>query len=57
MEPEYDHRFSTCPPDALAVIRWYEKATVGSEGTRWDATALGRIMATDVFQTRAPGLR
>ena len=28
MEPEYDHRFSTCPPEALAVIRWYEKATV-----------------------------
>jgi NAD(P)-dependent dehydrogenase (short-subunit alcohol dehydrogenase family) len=36
---------------------WYEKETVSSDGTRWEATTLGRIMATDIFHTRAPGLR
>ena len=36
---------------------WYEKVSVSSGGNRWDATTLGRIMATDVFHTRAPGLR
>jgi len=36
---------------------WYEKATVSSDGARWDAATLGRIMATDIFHTRAPGLR
>jgi NAD(P)-dependent dehydrogenase (short-subunit alcohol dehydrogenase family) len=36
---------------------WYEAATVSSGGTRWDATKLGAILGTDVFGTRAPGLR
>lgn len=36
---------------------WTEERTVSNGGTRWDATKLGGIMATDVFQTRAPGLR
>jgi NAD(P)-dependent dehydrogenase (short-subunit alcohol dehydrogenase family) len=36
---------------------WAEAATVSANETRWDATALGRILATDIFGTRAPGLR
>ena len=36
---------------------WYEKESVSNGGARWDAATLGRIMATDVFHTRAPGLR
>jgi NAD(P)-dependent dehydrogenase (short-subunit alcohol dehydrogenase family) len=36
---------------------WYEKATISSDGRRWDATTLGTRLATDIFHTRAPGLR
>ena len=36
---------------------WTEAATVSANETRWDATTLGRILATDLFGTRAPGLR
>jgi len=36
---------------------WTEAATVSASETRWDATTLGRILATDLFGTRAPGLR
>ncbi len=36
---------------------WYEKATISSDGKRWDATTLGARLATDIFHTRAPGLR
>ncbi len=36
---------------------WYEAATVSSGEKRWDATRLGMILATDLFGTRAPGLR
>jgi NAD(P)-dependent dehydrogenase (short-subunit alcohol dehydrogenase family) len=36
---------------------WHEAATISSDGKRWDATTLGMRMATDVFHTRAPGLR
>jgi NAD(P)-dependent dehydrogenase (short-subunit alcohol dehydrogenase family) len=36
---------------------WYEAATVSSGEKRWDATKLGMILATDLFGTRAPGLR
>jgi len=36
---------------------WTEAATVSAGETRWDATTLGRILATDLFGTRAPGLR
>ncbi|HEX4220843.1 MAG TPA: SDR family NAD(P)-dependent oxidoreductase [Pseudonocardiaceae bacterium] len=36
---------------------WHEKATISNDGKRWDATTLGVRLATDVFQTRAPGLR
>jgi NAD(P)-dependent dehydrogenase (short-subunit alcohol dehydrogenase family) len=36
---------------------WQEIATISSGQKRWDATRLGQLMATDIFRTRAPGLR
>ena len=36
---------------------WSEKVAVSSGEKRWDATTLGRVFATDLFSTRAPGLR
>jgi NAD(P)-dependent dehydrogenase (short-subunit alcohol dehydrogenase family) len=36
---------------------WQEIATISSGRKRWDATRLGQLMATDIFGTRAPGLR
>ena len=36
---------------------WTEDAVISADGTRWDATTLGTRMATDIFRTRAPGLR
>ena len=36
---------------------WTEDVTVSNGGTRWDATKLGDLFATDIFKTRAPGLR
>jgi NAD(P)-dependent dehydrogenase (short-subunit alcohol dehydrogenase family) len=36
---------------------WSEGAEVSSGEKRWDATKLGQILATDLFRTRAPGLR
>jgi NAD(P)-dependent dehydrogenase (short-subunit alcohol dehydrogenase family) len=36
---------------------WTDGPTITSGNTRWDATKLGMQLATDVFKTRAPGLR
>jgi NAD(P)-dependent dehydrogenase (short-subunit alcohol dehydrogenase family) len=36
---------------------WREARTVSNGGRRWDATKLGVILGTDLFGTRAPGLR
>jgi NAD(P)-dependent dehydrogenase (short-subunit alcohol dehydrogenase family) len=36
---------------------WAKGATISSGGKRWDASKLGQVMATEIFQTRAPGLR
>ena len=36
---------------------WTEDAVLSSGEKRWDATTLGQQMATDIFRTRAPGLR
>jgi len=36
---------------------WTEDAVVANGEKRWDATKLGQVFATDVFKTRAPGLR
>jgi NAD(P)-dependent dehydrogenase (short-subunit alcohol dehydrogenase family) len=36
---------------------WTERRTVASGGKRWDAPKLGQIFGTEIFDTRAPGLR
>ncbi|MFM7508414.1 MAG: SDR family NAD(P)-dependent oxidoreductase [Actinomycetota bacterium] len=36
---------------------WADGATITNGAKRWDATSLGGRLATDVFHTRAPGLR
>jgi NAD(P)-dependent dehydrogenase (short-subunit alcohol dehydrogenase family) len=36
---------------------WREAAAISSNEHRWDATTLGPRIATDLFRTRAPGLR
>jgi hypothetical protein len=36
---------------------WQEATTISADGKRWDADTLGVRMATDIFRTRAPGLR
>ena len=36
---------------------WSDGPTLDNGGTRWDATKLGQQLATDIFKTRAPGLR
>jgi NAD(P)-dependent dehydrogenase (short-subunit alcohol dehydrogenase family) len=36
---------------------WREAAVISSNERRWDATTLGLQIATDLFRTRAPGLR
>lgn len=36
---------------------WADGPTINNKGSRWDATKLGTQLATDVFGTRAPGLR
>jgi NAD(P)-dependent dehydrogenase (short-subunit alcohol dehydrogenase family) len=36
---------------------WADGPTINNNSKRWDATKLGQQLATDVFFTRAPGLR
>ncbi|MFZ4518244.1 MAG: SDR family NAD(P)-dependent oxidoreductase [Microthrixaceae bacterium] len=36
---------------------WADGPTINNKGNRWDTTKLGQQLATDVFFTRAPGLR
>jgi hypothetical protein len=36
---------------------WTEAVEVASGEQRWDATTLATVFATDIFKTRAPGLR
>jgi NAD(P)-dependent dehydrogenase (short-subunit alcohol dehydrogenase family) len=44
--------------DKIHLMRgWHEAATIGSGEQRWDAATLGMRVATDLFGTRAPGLR
>jgi NAD(P)-dependent dehydrogenase (short-subunit alcohol dehydrogenase family) len=43
--------------DIILMQGWSEGAKVSNGGKRWDATKLGQQLATDVFGTRAPGLR
>lgn len=43
--------------DVILMKGWANGPQISNGGTRWDATKLGTQMATDVFATRAPGLR
>jgi len=43
--------------DIILMGGWTEDAVVPSGGKRWDAASLGTVFATDVFRTRATGLR
>ena len=43
--------------DIVWMEGWSEGPTISNGGQRWDATKLGQQLATDVFKTRAPGLR
>jgi NAD(P)-dependent dehydrogenase (short-subunit alcohol dehydrogenase family) len=43
--------------DIVWMQGWSEGPTLNNGGRRWDATKLGQQLATDVFKTRAPGLR
>ena len=41
----------------ILMTGWEDGPTINNGGERWDATKLGQQLATDVFGTRAPGLR
>jgi NAD(P)-dependent dehydrogenase (short-subunit alcohol dehydrogenase family) len=43
--------------DIVLMKGWSEGASVNNGGKRWSADQLGTQLATDVFGTRAPGLR
>lgn len=43
--------------DIILMTGWTNGARISNGGQRWDATKLGTQLATDVFGTRAPGLR
>lgn len=43
--------------DIILMKGWANGAQISNGGQRWDATKLGTQLATDVFATRAPGLR
>jgi NAD(P)-dependent dehydrogenase (short-subunit alcohol dehydrogenase family) len=49
--------FRAIGEDISLMQGWTRKVTVSNGGTRWDATKLGQVMATDIFGSRAPGLR
>ncbi|CAN5691950.1 SDR family oxidoreductase [soil metagenome] len=36
---------------------WKERKAITAGGTKWDAAELGAVMATDLFETRHPGMR
>jgi NAD(P)-dependent dehydrogenase (short-subunit alcohol dehydrogenase family) len=44
--------------DRIILMRgWTEQRVATSGGKRWDATTLGTVIATELFGTRAPGMR
>ena len=43
--------------DIVWMRGWSDGPKVSNGGKRWDATTLGTVLATDLFGTRAPGLR
>jgi hypothetical protein len=36
---------------------WKERKAISAAGKKWDAAGLGSIMATEIFETRHPGMR
>jgi hypothetical protein len=36
---------------------WKERKAISANGSKWDATELGSVIATDLFETRHPGMR
>lgn len=49
--------FRAIGEDISLMDGWTRKVTVSSGQKRWDATKLGQIIATDIFGSRAGGLR
>jgi NAD(P)-dependent dehydrogenase (short-subunit alcohol dehydrogenase family) len=43
--------------DIIWMMPWADGPKINNGSKRWDATKLGMQLATDVFKTRAPGLR
>ncbi len=43
--------------DIILMHGWTDGPKINNGAKRWDATKLGQQLATDVFHTRAPGLR
>jgi NAD(P)-dependent dehydrogenase (short-subunit alcohol dehydrogenase family) len=43
--------------DIIWMRGWTDGPKISNGGKRWDATTLGTVLATDLFGTRAPGLR
>ena len=44
--------------DRIILMRgWTEQRVASSGGKRWDAETLGTVIATELFGTRAPGMR
>ena len=43
--------------DIIWMEGWSDGPTLTNGGKRWDADELGQQLATDIFDTRAPGLR
>jgi NAD(P)-dependent dehydrogenase (short-subunit alcohol dehydrogenase family) len=36
---------------------WKERKAISANGSKWDATDLGSVIATELFETRHPGMR
>jgi len=43
--------------NVILMKGWEDGPKINNGGKRWDATKLGQQIATDIFKTRAPGLR
>ena len=55
--PVQADRIRAVAEDIILMEGWSNGPTLSNGGKRWDATKLGTQLATDVFKTRAPGLR
>ncbi|MBA2281823.1 MAG: SDR family NAD(P)-dependent oxidoreductase [Actinomycetota bacterium] len=43
--------------DLILMQGWTDGPKISNGGKRWDATRVGQQIATDIFKTKAPGLR